>query len=129
MSERDVPLTISGPLCLWCGASTSEGCIKLVCPMRQHETGSAISAEVYDESRYTPEVRKIIEEWAARTEPLLDSIREIGVIRPGDTLLLSTEAKMTAEEVGRIQEAVKDEMPGVNVVVVTGLKATVLRDD
>lgn len=96
--------------------------------MRQHETGSSISDEVYDESRYTPEARKIIEEWAARTEPLLDSIREIGVIRPGDTLLLSTEAKMTAEEVGRIQEAVKDEMPGVNVVIVTGLKATVLRD-
>lgn len=61
------------------------------------------------------------------TEPLTDSIREIGVIRPGDTLLLSTDRRMTAEEVGKIHEAIKDEMPGIKVVIITGLTAIVKR--
>jgi hypothetical protein len=56
----------------------------------------------------------------------LNAIRQLGVIHPGDTLLLSTEQNLTFEQVDRIKAAVRDEMPGVHVVVVAGLHVTVL---
>lgn len=62
-----------------------------------------------------------------RIDPPNDSIREIGVIRPGDTLLLSTDKMLTNEQADMIRKAVTDEMPDVNVVIVSGLKATVER--
>lgn len=44
----------------------------------------SFSDEVYDESRYTPEARKIIEEWAARNEPLINSRRLVMLRLSGD---------------------------------------------
>jgi hypothetical protein len=61
-------------------------------------------------------------------EPLLDSIRALGVIHPGDTLLLTTEMRLTNDEAATIKRQVTAAMPGVNVVVASGLKVTVLRD-
>lgn len=43
------------------------------------------------------------------------------VVRPGDTVVLSTPNPLTAEDVHRIRSAASDEMPGVNVLVVAGL--------
>lgn len=60
------------------------------------------------------------------TEPQREAI---GVIRPGDTLLLSTEQMLTNQQAATIQAAVEAEIPGIHVVVVGGLKATVMRDD
>jgi hypothetical protein len=63
------------------------------------------------------------------TDRLLDAITAIGVIRPGDVLLLSTEQQLTHEQASMIKRSVMDVMPGIEVVVASGLHATVLRDE
>jgi hypothetical protein len=60
-------------------------------------------------------------------EPLSDSIRQVGVIRPGDALVLSTEADLDPQQATMIKRRVEDALPGVHVIVLTGMTVTVKR--
>lgn len=61
-------------------------------------------------------------------DPLLQSIRALGVIHPGETLLLTSDDPLTNEQAADIKRRVQELMPDVHVVVTSGLKATVQRD-
>ena len=62
-----------------------------------------------------------------RIEPLFKYIGEIGVIHPGDTLIVSAPDGLTNEQAEYIKTRVEDELPGIKVVVI-GAKVTVARD-
>ena len=60
-------------------------------------------------------------------EPLLNSIREAVVIRPGDRLLLTTERELTHAQAFEIKARVSELMPDVEIIVASGLHAIVER--
>ena len=62
-----------------------------------------------------------------RIEPLINSVAEIGVIHPGDTLIVSASNGLTNEQAAYIKERVEAELPGIKVIVI-GAKVTVMRD-
>jgi hypothetical protein len=62
---------------------------------------------------------------ARHEHPVLDHIRALGVIHPGDTLLLTADGHIDNTQAAELKRQVTDLMPGVNVVVTSGLQVTV----
>jgi hypothetical protein len=60
-------------------------------------------------------------------DALKHAIKEIGIIHPGDTLILASDIRLTSEQALSIKTQVQELIPDIHVVILSGLQATIVR--
>jgi MOSC domain-containing protein YiiM len=55
-----------------------------------------------------------------------ERILQIGVVRPGDTLVLAADQSITVKEAADIQAQLEQLIPDVQVIVMSGMTATIV---